>query len=164
MTDTLTQFLAPPVRPSTEWLRQRIERRQQAYLWGQKYFITPRLVDEAFGDGQTLIHLTPLNTRPNYYVVRVDSRWGESAEGLNDEFRDTLDDIYESIEDQYGRAIWWDEEDEDEDDREQFPAFDDECGTCWGEMEWPEDEKQPRLFDRWGRPTRAARVAKRRGK
>jgi hypothetical protein len=40
--------------------------------WGSLSLITPALVDEIFGDGDQLIYIQPLSTRPNYYVLRVD--------------------------------------------------------------------------------------------
>jgi len=54
-------------------LKQELRRRKTKF-WGRHYFITPRLVDWVHGDGLQLIYFTPLNTRPNYYVVRIDSK------------------------------------------------------------------------------------------
>lgn len=51
-----------------------------------------------------LICVEPIMTRPNYYVVRVDSQWELSNwyEGEREQLRDHLDDIYDAIEEQFG--------------------------------------------------------------
>jgi hypothetical protein len=54
-------------------LREALERRQRASLWGQQYLIKPRLCDKIFGDGRQLVGFEPLDARPSYYIVRVDS-------------------------------------------------------------------------------------------
>lgn len=145
-------LLAPPVRPSTEWLRKRIERRHKVTFWGVDYFVTPLLVNDVFGDGQALLWIEPLNTRPNYYVVRIDSSW------VGDTLRDHFSEIYESIEDQYG---FGDSEDDGgiEQQSQPWPAFDDSVGVSWGNYTWPDPfEDHPRLFTRRGNPTRLARA------
>ena len=44
-----------------------------AKLWGQPQKIKPCLIEQTHGDGMQLVHLTPIDTRPNYYVLRIDS-------------------------------------------------------------------------------------------
>lgn len=120
-------------RNTTQRLRAAIERRCKVRHWGSDYTVTPRLVSEVFGDGRQLIWLQPLNTRPNYYVVRIDSAWNRSnlaQEG--DVLCDHLDEIYDAIDDEYGRA-----HKADEDECRDFPALDLDAGCAWGEQEWP---------------------------
>jgi hypothetical protein len=94
-------------------------------FWGTEYKITPLLVEEIFGDGKQLIWLEPLATRPNYYVVRVDSKW-DIDNGGRDPLCDHLDDIYEAIENEYGDS-----------DRGEggWPALSTSCGMRWGNFE-----------------------------
>jgi hypothetical protein len=119
--------MAKARRARVNELRKLVERRYRTTFWGGKYLVSPKLVSEAFGDGKRLIHMTPLNTRPQYYVVRVDSK----CDTTSDEFRDQLDAIYDAIDDQFGNTSCESMEDE------PWPAHNDNCGHCWGKMEWP---------------------------
>ncbi len=84
-----------------ERLRKMIERRQVAWLWGQKRFVTPRLLSRVFGDGKQTIWLSGINTRPAYWVIRVDSTW--TLDNLNGgNLRDHLEEIYQAIEEEFG--------------------------------------------------------------
>lgn len=111
-------------------LRATIEKRHKVHFWGKDYFITPRLVDKVFGDGQQLIYFATLDHRPNYYVVCVDS-----AADVQHNFHEATDDIEDAIVDQFGRI--------EEDTDDYFPTFPDQpCGTFWGiiphsEIPWP---------------------------
>src|SRR5260370_39113166 len=71
------------------------------YLWGAPNEITPILIDEIFGDGEQLIGLTPIMTRTNYYVIRIDSSWALDNFAENP-LCDYLDEIYDAIETQCG--------------------------------------------------------------
>ena len=37
--------------------------------------IKPEFIRQELGNGDLLLAVTPLNTRPNYYLIRVDSKW-----------------------------------------------------------------------------------------
>jgi hypothetical protein len=65
-------------------------------LWGYWSDIQPAWVPETLGDGMRVMAVSPLATRPNYYVIRCDSSW------VDDVWRDRLDEVYEAIEDSYG--------------------------------------------------------------
>ena len=110
-------------------LRSLVERPRKGYLWGQQYDISPRVIGQVFGDGRSLITIWPLTTRPNYFVVRVDS--GESFE-----IRDVLNDIYAAAEEEYG---YYDQLDEDEQHGGAWPIVDWGYGTCWSERYGIED-------------------------
>lgn len=99
-----------------------LTRPHERRLWGQPHTVTPVLVSEVLGDGEKLLILSPLMTRPNYYVVQIDSSWDIDGE----EFRDHLDEIYDAVEMEFGS----DAEDEDA----PWPAL---CGggSTWGEIE-----------------------------
>lgn len=72
-------------------------KRHKVRLWGAQYTVTPRLVEKIFGDGQQHLALWPISSRPEYYVVRIDSQYDLDA----DESFDVLDDIYDAIEDEF---------------------------------------------------------------
>lgn len=114
------------------YLLRRYCRRHKTSFWGRNYIITPRLLETIWGDGKKVMHLTPLATRPDYYVFCINS----GMETDTDDFHDLLDEIYEALEDQFGRS----EEDWTHDNgrtyhkHNDFPAFNDSCGTCWGEF------------------------------
>lgn len=79
------------------------------WLWGEMVMVTPAPVAAHFGDGKLLLRLCPIAHRPNYYLVRIDSSCVD-----DDKLRDTLDEIYETIEEEYGcedQRIEWAEED-----------------------------------------------------
>jgi len=78
-------------------LRLIIERRQAGYLWGQKHFFTPRLLGPVFGDGKQLIRMTSINTRPAFWVVRIDSSWNLGNTDNPPVLRDHLEDIYQAM-------------------------------------------------------------------
>ena len=103
-------------------------------LWGVEYHNqVASLIDRIHGDGQCLIYLIPLATRPNYYIMRVDSSVREMIDDDGDEIRELVDEEFLcEIEDEFGRR-----EDEDEDGNETlepFPALNDSCGFSWGEI------------------------------
>lgn len=104
----------------TEYLRSLIERPETSTFWGQEYTITPRLISEVFGDGTMLIGITPLATRPNYFIVRVDS-------GEDFDVRDVLDDVITAAEEEYGYY----QEDCEED--QYFPVVDFGIGCSWSD-------------------------------
>lgn len=86
------ETIEPPAIPN------RFRRTRTVEWWGYKSEVTPAIVDAHLGNGRRLLRVQPLNTRPNYYLIRVDSKWDCGS----DEFYDLLEDIYEAIEDEYG--------------------------------------------------------------
>lgn len=115
------------MKPLTRFIRRR-----KVHFWGSNYVITPRLVNWIHGDGLKVMRFQPLNTRPDYYVLRIDSK----METDSDEFHDLLDTIKEEIEDQFGRA-----RDEYRHDNGRtyvkhwpWPALNDDSGCAWDEI------------------------------
>lgn len=88
--------------------------------WGNVCSFKPALVTKHFGDGGRFVKLYPINERPHYWVVRVDSHWCDLHEN-------TLDAIYEAIDEQFGTP---EEDDWAGDNRPYFPMYDGQ-GTCW---------------------------------
>jgi hypothetical protein len=64
--------------------------------WGGKHQVTPAKVDGVHGNGKVLMVFAPLCTRPNYYLIRVDSICLDK-----EAVYDALDDIEEIIESEY---------------------------------------------------------------
>jgi hypothetical protein len=80
-------------------------------FWGREYTVTPELLPDTvkFGTGGNplLIAVQPLNTRPNYYLVLLDTHSGFD---FHEDDLD-VDDILIALEEHYGST-----DDEDLDD------------------------------------------------
>lgn len=48
-------------------------RHRNVRFWGQEYRIKPYLISSIDGDGLQIVYVEPITTRPNYYVLRIDS-------------------------------------------------------------------------------------------
>ncbi len=96
-------------------------------FWGRRYRITPHLVSKIFGDGKQTIHLTPLNTRPNYYIVCI----GSKTDLTEDSWLGLLEEIQEEIEEEFGPCRG------PRGGMIPFPTPDWDCGCAWGRA--PED-------------------------
>jgi hypothetical protein len=114
-------------------------RRRKVHFWGTEYRIVPRLVDWIHGDGLKVISLTPLATRPWYYVARVDSRLEldnrSYEEGVELFCGDALNQLLESIEDEFYQAEdeWTHDNGRTYMRHNDWPALNDSCGCSWGE-------------------------------
>lgn len=98
-------------------------REQTVEHWGETCTFKPELVKRHWGDGGRLVQVFPINERPRYWVVRVDSK----CDDLFDD-DDLLDEIYEAIDEQFGAPS------EDDlgigDERPYFPMHDGQ-GCSW---------------------------------
>ena len=106
--------------------------RHKTRFWGSDYFVTPRLVDWIHGDGLQVIQLVALNSRPNYYLARIDS-----TVELDGNFCDVLlDDLIDAIEEQYGPDYEEWEADNGRTYRRHhpFPAASFDSGSCWDRL------------------------------
>ncbi len=65
-------------------------------FWGKRHLVKPALVHEPIGDGRQVIYLEPIDTRPNHYVLCIDSQTDISADGFD------YDSIIAACEDEYG--------------------------------------------------------------
>lgn len=125
-------------------LKAAIEVERHAYLWTPDDGVdfVPRVCSDIFGDGRALLRLTTMNSRPRFYVIRIDSSWDVEdyrAPAGSPNLRDFLDDIAYSLEDQFGDGRAREEDDEPDDDESvrDWPAFDCDNGMSWGRMDWP---------------------------
>jgi hypothetical protein len=134
-----------------EVLRRHIEQEQEVNFWGKTYRITPLLINAVLGDGKKLVGIQPLNTRPNYYVIRVDSGWDLSNLEDGELFVDHLEDVYEAIEDQFSEMEREREyliEDGIPEERAElayyperlgWPVLSAGSGVGWFELNWPKN-------------------------
>lgn len=98
-------------------------------LWGQRHLTHPKFIRAVLGDGGKLLIVTPINTRPDYYLIRVDSTWEtDSTVEAPDHVCDHIDEIYEAIENQFGGN------DEDSEERRPWPVLSADSGSTWGEV------------------------------
>lgn len=126
--------LARDLIDDTEALRRVVEVKHDTQFWGVTYSIHPRLIDQRFGDGRSLMTIEPMDTRPDYYAVRLDSRALRNPRSghrwTNDDYmHEVLDEVIEAAEYQFGRAY-----DEEDDDGQPWPAVDCRTGIGWGRM------------------------------
>ena len=118
-------------RGMNDLLRAHIEAPHMRSMWGQPCKAEPKLVSQVFGNGQQWICLTPINTRPNYYVVRVDSSWRLSNYAEEGELLiEHLDEIYDAIEEQFGSSY-----DEETGEHHGWPALSEDSGSSWGSFD-----------------------------
>ena len=117
----------------TQRLKNEVEVPTEETLWGKPEIVVPAVVDQVFGDGLALIWISALNTRPAYYVVRVDSVIAIDMDG--DPFHDMVDEILEAISDQFGEHN--DDHDEDWGVCCEWPALNDSSGVAWGQYRLP---------------------------
>lgn len=75
-------------------------RKRRVRHWGNEYDVTPAVVRQHMGNGRLLLALQPLNTRPNYYLIRVDSTFFDDED--TDDFLDRIDEVKDMIADEYG--------------------------------------------------------------
>jgi hypothetical protein len=101
----------------------------EASLWGQKYKVTPYLVERTWGDGKQFVKLSPMLIRPNFYVIRVDSK----TELEGDKWLDHLEEIMDAIDEEFGPCceIYGSCEC---DHWETWPATFDWGGSTWSEL------------------------------
>ena len=113
-------------------------------FWGQEYAITPVLIEQVLGDGRQVIGFQPLNTRPNYYIVRVDSAWALDNERAAPElFLAHFEEVCEAIEEEYGASHWCSEacpldckDDQDcQGEGSDWPALSEDAGSGWWAIE-----------------------------
>lgn len=98
-------------------------------FWGSDYHVVPALVEHVWGDGAQLLQLFPLSQRPHHYLVRFDSKTDVGS----DNFLDLLDEIEDTIEEEFGEKEWANNEGNPLEDEDilPFPAADFGCGVSW---------------------------------
>lgn len=85
-------------------------------LWGQKHWCIPAYCGIIEGDGKQVIWLKTGDSRPNYYVMRIDSKTDIEHDDFNPEI------LYCGIEEIFDNSG----------DFEDFPALSVDNGAWWG--------------------------------
>jgi hypothetical protein len=81
---------------------------RKSSLWGQQCEISPAYVDTGRGDRRQLVWVQSMDSRPDYYVLRIDSKEDVEAEDYN--YDELLLCAIEEQYDSYSRYNWdWDE-------------------------------------------------------
>lgn len=134
-----------------DMLKEAIEVEFIGTLWvkGDSGPMTPYVCETSFGDGLHLLTVSTINQRPNYHVVRVDSRWGRSNWDDGENVGDHIDEIISAIEDECGRAGRYQEDSvcsncgddyctcrPPYETREDWPSIEADDGCAWGYMRW----------------------------
>lgn len=128
-------------------LRAAVCKRTRSYLWTPADMVTfvPALSNRLYGDGRALLGLTTINSRPKFYILRIDSGWALemdlTAPDDAEKLVDRIDAFAFALEDEFGRGRFEDG-DETETERERakrcaWPAYDDETGCSWWRIDWP---------------------------
>lgn len=86
----MTTKNAPPIP-------RRFTKKRSAWLWGSEYKVKPAVAQGFLGDGKRLLRFTPLNTRPDYYLIRVNSSFGSGVDEGYDEINDVIDALIEEF-------------------------------------------------------------------
>lgn len=127
-------------------LRKVVCKRTRRYLWTPAHMVTfvPALSNRLYGDGKALLGLTTINSRPRFYILRIDSKWSvemdPAAPDGAEQLTDRIDAFAFALEEEFGRGRFDDDEPETEFQRVQrrkWPAYDDESGCSWWRMDWP---------------------------
>lgn len=116
-------------------LKERLEKPYMTTFWGARRKVKPVLINRVLGDGNKFLSFTPINTRPQYYLIRVDSSWATSNFDGPVPVGSKIDEIYDAIEEQCGRR--YEDKYESPTGRPRYnpwPALD-EHGCSWADAE-----------------------------
>jgi len=91
-----------------EWIEWET-RERKAQLWGDFTTIKPVVSEKIIGDGKQLIYIGTIDQRPNYWLLRIDSKTDVSSDDFD------IEKYLEILEEEFGRA--------DEDDETIFDAI-----------------------------------------
>ncbi len=127
-----------------EKILKHFTREYECHFWGEKHIVKPCLIEHIHGDGLQLVYLTPLDTRPNYYLLRIDSSIDISDdESLNEEdfeyYGSVCELLLQMVEEEHINIEHYDETgeglyiNEDGDTFEfEFPMLSCSSGVSWG--------------------------------
>jgi hypothetical protein len=121
-------------------LRLNVELLEKPYFtkfWGQRCKVRPKFCRTALGDGKKLIFVTPLNTRPDHYLIRVDSSWDDSNYSDRDCIGNHIEEIYDALEEWFGYYFDGESSEYEQTDGEYpgWPVTHLDSGSCWGTVD-----------------------------
>lgn len=89
-----TETKSPPPIP------RKYSRKRKVEFWGSTHEITPAVARSHLGDGKLLLGFSCLNTRPDYYLIRVDSKFFDDDD---DDIMDRIEeDVIDALADEFG--------------------------------------------------------------
>lgn len=83
-------------RSMEEWIAHETRKRKTTF-WADEYEIEPVISETILGDGLQLAQVGTIDQRPNYWLIRIDSKTDLSS----DEF--DIEELLEILEDEFGR-------------------------------------------------------------
>lgn len=132
---TLSQDMEQGLAEETRRLKAIMERPHQRRIYGQLADVRPIFVESMIGDGRAIAILTPVQKRPHYFAIRIDSSW--IVDGILSK------DLVNDLTSQEAGAIRADGRDCDTRARYIEEIIIDEVGDCGGMDD--EDEPEPGL-------------------
>jgi hypothetical protein len=79
-----------------QWIAKETTKRQTTW-WGESCEIEPVICSTVFGDGLQLAYLGTIDQRPNYWLIRIDSKTDLNADDFN------FETLLEPLENEFGR-------------------------------------------------------------
>ena len=83
-------------RSMEEWIAHETRKRKNTF-WEDEYEIEPVISETILGDGLQLTYVGTIYQRPNYWLIRIDSKTDLSS----DEF--DIEELIDILEDEFGR-------------------------------------------------------------
>lgn len=117
--------------------------------WGRDYDVTPAVFGGYLGNGRQLLWVQPLCTRPNYYLIRIDSSWRVDD---SDEWYDRFEEVIDALEEEFSEKErereyladdlrakgiepdGWNTDLAGNEDRLGFPVLSLDCGCAWNSI------------------------------
>ncbi len=114
---------------------QKFTKTREIEFWGEKYKVSPALSKTIIGDGKSFLWFGMGDTRPHYYIIRVDSKWEKMN---NNKLREKIEEeIYEILISEFGIC--------GEECEEKYSQLGDDCCDC----KFPTIIDDNRMID-WG--------------
>jgi hypothetical protein len=72
-------------------------KRRTVSFWGVDHEIQPALCETILGDGLQLVYVKSMDNRPNYWIIRIDSKTDVEADDFD------IETLLEPLEEEFGR-------------------------------------------------------------
>lgn len=78
-----------------EWISHKTRKRTVEF-WGQEHEIQPVICSDVQGDGLQLVYVQSIDQRPNYWLLRIDSKTNVEADDFD------IETLLEPLEEEFG--------------------------------------------------------------